>query len=55
MTSATTLPTMITTQHNYIIARSFGLSMSYSFSGGKRVDLRRDRTLNSTDQSTGVQ
>jgi outer membrane receptor protein involved in Fe transport len=55
MRVTTTLPTMFTEQNNFIIARSFGLSLSYSFSGGKRVSLRRDRTLNSTDLSTGVQ
>jgi outer membrane receptor protein involved in Fe transport len=55
MRTTTTLPTMFTEQTNFITARSFGLSLSYSFSGGKRVSLRRDRTLNSTDLSTGVQ
>jgi hypothetical protein len=46
---------MITEQNNFITARSFGVSLSYSFSGGQRINLRRDRSLNSTDQSTGVQ
>jgi hypothetical protein len=53
--TTTTLPSMITEQNNFITARSFGVSLSYSFSGGERVNLRRDRSLNSTDQSTGVQ
>jgi hypothetical protein len=53
--TTTTLPSMITEQNNFITARSFGVSLSYSFSGGQRINLRRDRSLNSTDQSTGVQ
>lgn len=51
----TTMPSLITTQNNYITARSFGISLSYSFSGGKKVNLDRDNTMGSTDQSTGVQ
>lgn len=49
------LPTMHTEQNNYITARSFGVRVSYSFGGGHKVDIQRDRSLNSTDQATGVQ
>lgn len=50
----TTMPTMIREQNNYITARAFGISLSYAFSGGKQVNVERDRTLESTDQNTGV-
>lgn len=53
-TSTTTLPDMITTQTNYITARSFGINLSYSFGSGQKVNVQRDRTLRATDQSTGV-
>lgn len=49
-----TLPTMMTEQNNYMVARSFSIGVSYSFGGGKQIDLERDRILNSTDQTTGV-
>lgn len=47
-------PGLITEQTNGIIARGFALSVQYSFSGGRRIDLKRDRTLSSTDLSSGV-
>ena len=52
--STTTLPDIMTTQTNYITARSFGLNLSYSFGSGQKVNVQRDRTLRATDQSTGV-
>lgn len=52
--TVTTLPTMTTEQNNYITARSFGIHLSYSFSGGQKVRIERDRTLRSTDLNTGV-
>lgn len=50
----TSLPTMVTEQNNYMTARSFGINLSYSFGGGQKVKIERDRTLDSTDQNTGV-
>lgn len=50
----TSLPTMITEQNNYMTARSFGINLSYSFGGGQKIKIDRDRTLDSTDQNTGV-
>jgi hypothetical protein len=44
----------MTTQTNYITARSFGLNLSYLFGSGQKVNVQRDRTLRATDQSTGV-
>lgn len=52
--TVTTLPSMVTEQNNYMTARSFGINLSYSFGGGQRVRIERDRTLNSADQKTGV-
>lgn len=52
--STTTLPDIMTTQTNYITARSFGINLSYSFGSGQKVNVQRDRTLRATDQSTGV-
>ncbi len=49
------LPTVKSQQHNYITARSFGISLSYSFRSGKKIDLTRDKILNSSDQNTGIQ
>lgn len=48
--STTTLPDIMTTQTDYITARSFG----HSFGSGQKVNVQRDRTLRATDQSTGV-
>lgn len=45
---------MSTVQNNYMTARSFGLSLSYSFRGGRKVDLKRDSSLKPSDQETGV-
>ena len=42
-------------QNNYITARSFGINIFYSFSKGKKVDIKRDRTLSNSDLQTGVQ
>lgn len=50
----TTLPTMITEQNNYMTGRSFGVNLSYSFGGGQKVKIERDRSLDSTDQNTGI-
>lgn len=50
----TRLPDIRTVQTNYITARSFGINVSYSFGSGKKVDLRRDKVMQSTDQTTGV-
>lgn len=50
----TALPDVMTTQTNYITARSYGINISYSFGSGQKVNIRRDRTLRATDQSTGV-
>lgn len=50
----TRLPSIRTTQTNYITARSFGISLSYSFGSGQKVNLQRDRTMQSADQTTGV-
>lgn len=52
--TVTTLPSMVTEQNNYMTARSFGINLSYSFGGGQKVRIERDRTLNSADQKTGV-
>ena len=52
--TVTTLPAMVTEQNNYMTARSFGINLSYSFGGGQKVKIERDRTLDSTDQNTGV-
>lgn len=48
------LPAMQSIQNNYIIGRSFGLGISYSFGSGKQVDIERDNTLESKDLDTGV-
>lgn len=50
----TSLPTMVTEQNNYMTARSFGINLSYSFGGGQKVKIERDRALNSADLKTGV-
>lgn len=50
----TTLADIITTQNNYITARAFGIGLSYSFGAGNKVNVKRDRTLSVTDQTTGV-
>lgn len=42
-------------QTNFLTARSFGLNVYYSLHKGKSVDLKRDRTLKSSDMQTGVQ
>lgn len=42
-------------QNNFITARSFGMNLYYSFSKGKKVNIKRDRTLNNSDLQTGVQ
>lgn len=52
--TVTTLPSMVTEQNNYMTARSLGINLSYSFGGGQKVMIERDRTLDSTDQNTGV-
>lgn len=52
--TVTALPTMVTEQNNYMTARSFGINLSYTFGGGEKVGIERDRTLKSTDQKTGV-
>lgn len=52
--TVTILSAMITEQNNYMTARSFGINLSYSFGGGQKVRIERDRTLNSADQKTGV-
>lgn len=50
----TTLPTIYIRQTNFITARSFGIRLSYSFGAGRKVDMQRDQTMKSTDQTTGV-
>jgi outer membrane receptor protein involved in Fe transport len=50
-----TKPTMQTTQTNYLIARSFGIYLSYTFRKGKSVNVERNNTLKTTDQQTGVE
>ena len=52
--TVTTLPTMVTEQNNYMTARSFGINLTCSFGGGRKVKIERDRTLKSADQPTGV-
>ena len=52
--TVTTLPSMVTEQNNYMTARSFGINLSYTFGGGQKVRIERDRTLNTADQKTGV-
>jgi hypothetical protein len=46
---------MQTTQTNYLIARSFGIYLSYTFRKGKSVNVERNNTLKTTDQQTGVE
>lgn len=41
-------------QSNYATARSFGISVSYTLRNGKTRSLKRDRSLQSTDQQTGI-
>lgn len=53
-TTTTTLPSIKVQQINYITARSFGVTLSYSFNAGKQLSVSRDQELKSTDQSTGV-
>jgi outer membrane receptor protein involved in Fe transport len=50
-----TKPAMQTTQTNYLIARSFGIYLSYTFRKGKSVNVERNNTLKTTDQQTGVE
>ena len=54
MTTTTTLPDLQTRQVNYMTGRTFGINATYSFGGGKKVDIKRDRTMQSSDQQTGV-
>ncbi len=51
----TVLPHISQQKENYITARSFGLSVAYTLSSGKKVDIERDKTMRSSDQSTGVE
>lgn len=41
-------------QTNYMIARSFGIDISYTLRSGKPRKIERDRSLRSTDQQTGI-
>lgn len=41
-------------QTNYMTARSFGINVSYTLRSGKPRNIKRDNTLRSTDQETGV-
>ena len=50
----TSQPTLRIKQTNFITARSFGIRLSYSFGSGQKVDIERDRIMQSTDQVTGV-
>lgn len=52
--TCTKLPSLRTTQTNYIVARSFGISLSYSFGSGQKVNIQRDQIMRSDDQITGV-
>ncbi len=52
--STTNLPNLYTHQTNKITARSFGFNLSYTFGSGQKIELHRDNTLKSEDQSTGV-
>jgi outer membrane receptor protein involved in Fe transport len=48
-------PEMQTKQTNYLIARSFGIYLSYTFRKGKNVNVERNNVLKTTDQQTGVE
>lgn len=53
-TATTATASMMFRQTNYITARSFGINVAYSLHKGKKVDIRRDNSLQSSDQATGV-
>ena len=48
------LPGYSGSQNNYIIARSFGLDITYNFNSGKTKQLQRDTSLRDSDQTNGV-
>lgn len=48
-------PMFSTEKINYIIARYFGVSISYTFQQGKKSNLKRDSSLINSDQNSGVQ
>ena len=48
------LPGYSGSQNNYIIARSFGLNLTYNFNSGKTKQLQRDTSLRDSDQTNGV-
>ena len=48
-------PMFSTEKINYMIARYFGISISYTFQRGKKSNLKRDSSLINSDQNSGVQ
>lgn len=48
-------PMFSTEKINYMIARYFGVSISYTFQQGKKSNLKRDSSLINSDQNSGVQ
>lgn len=48
-------PMFSTEKINYMIARYFGISISYTFKQGKKSNLKRDSSLINSDQNSGVQ
>jgi hypothetical protein len=45
----------MSSQINYMTARSFAISLSYTIHNGKFKKIKRDRTLQDLDQKTGVE
>lgn len=41
-------------QKNWIVARSFGINVAYTISGGRKIGIKRNTGLKSIDQETGV-
>lgn len=41
-------------QTNFATARSIGINISYTIKSGKKRDIKRDRSLQNTDQQTGI-
>lgn len=48
-------PMFSTEKINYMVARYFGISISYTFQQGKKSNLKRDSSLINHDQNSGVQ
>lgn len=49
------LPSFSGSQTNFMRARSFGIDITYTLQKGTHKEIKRDRTLKSDDQKTGVE